>query len=215
MRLRATCLMAEWRSSLPVACGRGAPGIGAGQRRHRRRHPRQGDGRDGSSRPSGPIRPGPDATSRPGRCSATRTCTPCFSFDAGAFGARLSPRDAYRFAKGEEIIASSGQPRSSRGRSTSWSSPTTPTTWASSRTSSPASPRCSPTRRAASWYDMIQSGKGAEAAVEMIIAFSQGNFPPMYSILPGHAGLPVGLARDDRRRRGGQRSRPLHRLHRL
>ncbi len=33
-----------------------------------------------------------------------------FSFDAGAFGARLGPRDAYRFARGEEITASSGQP---------------------------------------------------------------------------------------------------------
>ena len=32
-----------------------------------------------------------------------------FSMDAGAFGARLPPRDAYRFAKGEEVIASSGQ----------------------------------------------------------------------------------------------------------
>jgi hypothetical protein len=33
-----------------------------------------------------------------------------YSFDAGAFGARLLPSDAYRFAKGEEITASSGQP---------------------------------------------------------------------------------------------------------
>src|SRR5450631_4713311 len=32
-----------------------------------------------------------------------------FSFDAGAFGARLLPKDAYRFAKGEELTASSGQ----------------------------------------------------------------------------------------------------------
>ena len=32
-----------------------------------------------------------------------------FSMDAGAFGCRLGPRDAYRFAKGEEITASSGQ----------------------------------------------------------------------------------------------------------
>ncbi len=30
-----------------------------------------------------------------------------FSMDAGAFGARLGPKDAYRFAKGEEVIASS------------------------------------------------------------------------------------------------------------
>src|SRR5262245_34123012 len=33
-----------------------------------------------------------------------------FSMDAGAFGARVGPRDAYRFARGEEITASSGQP---------------------------------------------------------------------------------------------------------
>src|SRR3982074_1118467 len=32
-----------------------------------------------------------------------------FSLDAGAFGARLGPKDAYRFGKGEEVIASSGQ----------------------------------------------------------------------------------------------------------
>ena len=32
-----------------------------------------------------------------------------FSLDAGDFGARLGPKDAYRFAKGEEVIASSGQ----------------------------------------------------------------------------------------------------------
>jgi hypothetical protein len=32
-----------------------------------------------------------------------------FSMDAGAFGARLTPQDAYRFARGEEITASSGQ----------------------------------------------------------------------------------------------------------
>ena len=29
--------------------------------------------------------------------------------DAGAFGARLGPKDAYRLAKGEEITASRGQ----------------------------------------------------------------------------------------------------------
>src|SRR5512134_1751207 len=32
-----------------------------------------------------------------------------FSFDAGAFGARLTPRDAYVFARGNEVTASSGQ----------------------------------------------------------------------------------------------------------
>jgi hypothetical protein len=32
------------------------------------------------------------------------------SFDAGAFGNRVGPRDAYRLARGEEISSSSGQP---------------------------------------------------------------------------------------------------------
>ena len=43
------------------------------------------------------------------------------SMDAGAFGCRLGPKDAYRFAKGEEVTASMGERRSCRGRSTSWS----------------------------------------------------------------------------------------------
>ena len=30
--------------------------------------------------------------------------------DAGAFGARLTPRDAYRFAKGEEVVSATRQP---------------------------------------------------------------------------------------------------------
>ena len=49
------------------------------------------------------------ATSPRARSSATRTLHTSFSMDAGAFGARLGPRDAYRFAKGEEVTASSGQ----------------------------------------------------------------------------------------------------------
>src|SRR5580692_12241542 len=32
-----------------------------------------------------------------------------FSIDAGAFGCRLTPHDAYRFAKGQQVMASSGQ----------------------------------------------------------------------------------------------------------
>src|SRR5688500_12703621 len=32
------------------------------------------------------------------------------SFDAGAAGCRIGPKEAYRFAKGEQIMASSGQP---------------------------------------------------------------------------------------------------------
>jgi hypothetical protein len=35
------------------------------------------------------------------------------------------------------------------------------------------------------WYDMIQGGKGADAAIEIIIAFSQGTFPKALLSLPG------------------------------
>jgi hypothetical protein len=32
-----------------------------------------------------------------------------FSMDAGAFGTRLGPREAYRFARGEQVISSIGK----------------------------------------------------------------------------------------------------------
>ena len=32
-----------------------------------------------------------------------------YSMDAGAFGCRLGPKDAFRFGRGEEVMASSGQ----------------------------------------------------------------------------------------------------------
>ena len=32
------------------------------------------------------------------------------SMDAGLFGNRLPPREAYRFARGEEVVSSTGQP---------------------------------------------------------------------------------------------------------
>ncbi len=38
------------------------------------------------------------------------------SFDAGAAGARIGPREAYRFAKGEEITAPASSPSNSHAR---------------------------------------------------------------------------------------------------
>ena len=35
------------------------------------------------------------------------------------------------------------------------------------------------------WYDMIQSGKGADAAIEIIVAFSHGTFPKDVMFFPG------------------------------
>jgi hypothetical protein len=108
-----------------------------------------------------------------------------FSFDAGAFGARLLPSDAYRFAKGEEIVASSGQP-------TKLSRPLDFLVVADHSDNMGFFPDllagkpeilADPTGR--KWYDMIQAGKGADAAIEMIVAFSQGTFPKALLSLPG------------------------------
>jgi Protein of unknown function (DUF3604) len=108
-----------------------------------------------------------------------------FSMDAGAFGARLSPRDAYRFARGEEVTASSGQP-------VKLSRPLDFLVVADHSDNMGFFPDlfagkpemlADPTGR--KWYDMIQSGKGGEAAIEIIVAFSHGTFPKNLMYFPG------------------------------
>jgi hypothetical protein len=99
-----------------------------------------------------------------------------FSMDAGAFGARLGPRDAYRFAKGEEVTASSNQPAK-------LSRPLDFMVVADHSDQMGFFPdvlagkpniMADPTGR--KWHDMIVGGQGAEAAIQIIVAFSQG-FP--------------------------------------
>ena len=111
-----------------------------------------------------------------------------FSMDAGAFGARLSPRDAYRFARGEEIAASSGQPAK-------LSRPLDFLVVADHSDNMGFFPdlfagkpeiMADPTGR--KWHDMIASGQGGAAAMEIISAFSQGTFPKALMYLPGTPG---------------------------
>lgn len=108
-----------------------------------------------------------------------------YSMDAGAFGARLTPRDAYRFASGEEIQASSGQPvKLSRPldflvvADHSDNMGFFPDLFAGKQSllSNPMGKK---------WYDMMQSGKGADAAIEIIVAFSHGTFPKDLMYFPG------------------------------
>ena len=108
-----------------------------------------------------------------------------FSFDAGAFGARVGPRDAYRLARGEEIGASSGQP-------VKLSRPLDFLVVADHSDNMGFFPDLfagkqelltNPTGRR--WYDMIKGGKGADAAIEIIMAFSQGTFPKDLMYFPG------------------------------
>ena len=90
---------------------------------------------------------------------------------------RLTPRDAYRFARGEEITASSGQPAK-------LSRPLDFLVVADHSDNMGFFPDlfagkpemlADPTGR--KWYDMIQSGKGAEAALEIIVSLLAGHVP--------------------------------------
>jgi hypothetical protein len=99
------------------------------------------------------------------------------SFDAGAFGARLGPREAYRFAQGEEVVSSTGQPvKLSRPldflvvADHSDNMGLFPDLYA-------GKPNIVADPKGKSWYEMIKAGKGAEAAMQIIMAFSDGSFP--------------------------------------
>ena len=111
------------------------------------------------------------------------------SMDAGAFGARLTPDDAHRFARGEEVTSSTGQ----RVR---LSRPLDFLVVADHSDNMGFFPRlyegdpdmlADPTGKR--WYDMVQEGgqQGVAAAVEIIVAFSQGTFPEALASLPGDA----------------------------
>lgn len=107
-----------------------------------------------------------------------------FSMDAGAFGCRLGPRDAYKFARGEEVTASSGQPvKLSR-----------PLDWLVVADHSDgfgffpqlmsADPELMATPQGKKWYDMIKGGQGAEAALDIIRSFGQAKMPKGFP-MPG------------------------------
>jgi hypothetical protein len=108
-----------------------------------------------------------------------------FSFDAGAFGCRLNPRDAYRFARGEQVMASGGQ-AAKLSRPLDWlvvADHSDHMGFFPDLLAGKTELLADPTGR--KWYDMIQSGKGGVAAVEMITMFSQGTFPKALQYSPG------------------------------
>jgi hypothetical protein len=109
------------------------------------------------------------------------------SMDAGAFGARLMPEDAYKFGRGEEVVSSTGQRvRLSRPldflvvADHSDNMGFFPRLFAGD----PELLRDETGRR---WYDMIQQGgqEGVKVAVEVIERFSDGTFPEALASLPG------------------------------
>ena len=109
------------------------------------------------------------------------------SFDAGAFGVRLLPPDAYRFARGEEVTSSTGQPvRLSRPldflvvADHSDNMGFFPNLQA-------GAPYVMASEKGRRWHEMVKAGgqEGVKAAVELIVAFSQDKFPEELASLPG------------------------------
>lgn len=99
------------------------------------------------------------------------------SFDAGIFGARLGPADAYRFARGEEVTASSGQ-RVRLSRPLDWLVVADHSDNMGLITDLAAGkPELLAVPKGRRWYDMMQAGKGGDAAIEMIMSFGEGTFP--------------------------------------
>ena len=100
-----------------------------------------------------------------------------YSMDAGAFGARLTPRDAYRFARGEALTSNTGQPvKLSRPldflvvADHSDGMGFFPQLMA-------GDPALLATPQGRKWYDEIRGGKGADAAMDIIVSFSNGKLP--------------------------------------
>jgi hypothetical protein len=109
------------------------------------------------------------------------------SMDAGAFGARLTPVDAYRFARGEEITSSTGlQVKLSRPLDFLVVADHSDNMGFFPRLFS-GDPDFLADPMGKRWYGMIQEGgqEGVKAAVEVIMAFSGDSFPEALFSAPG------------------------------
>jgi hypothetical protein len=109
------------------------------------------------------------------------------SMDAGAFGNRLGLDDAYRFARGDEVVTSTGI-RARLSRPLDW------VVIADHSDNMGFFPDLfagkqhilgDPTGK--DWYDRIQAGEGVGVALELIGKFSQGEFPEALIYTPDSA----------------------------
>jgi hypothetical protein len=111
------------------------------------------------------------------------------SFDAGAFGTTLGPGDAYRFARGEEVISNSGQ-RVKLSRPLDFLAVTDhsdnmgvfPDLIA-------GKPEILAVPTGRKWYDMVKAGKGADVGIEAFFALFQGTYPEELMYNPGSRGF--------------------------
>jgi Protein of unknown function (DUF3604) len=110
-----------------------------------------------------------------------------YSMDAGAFGARLGPREAYRFARGEQVTSSTGLPvKLSRPldflvvADHSDGMGFFPQVLA-------GDPKIMADPQGRKWNEMIHSGQGAQAAMDIIVSFGKGTISKAILPVPGTA----------------------------
>ena len=110
------------------------------------------------------------------------------SLDAGAAGARLLPADAYRFAKGEEVTGASGQ-KAKLARPLDFLVVTDHSDQMGLITDLVAGkPDLLKVPEAKHWYELMNSGKGQQAMIEIVTSFAQGKFPKALQYNPGTTG---------------------------
>ena len=99
------------------------------------------------------------------------------SLDAGVFGARLDPRDAHRFARGEELTSSTGIPVK-LSRALDWLVVADHSDQMGFALDLVAGKQhLLAEKKGRKWYDMMQSGDGVKAAMDIIGLFASGRFP--------------------------------------
>jgi hypothetical protein len=102
------------------------------------------------------------------------------SADAGLFGNRLGLDEAYRFARGEEVISSTGQP-ARLGRPLDWLAVTDHSDAMGFATDLfKGAPAIVDTEQGSRWFTAMQEGgdAAAAAALDLITTFAQGNLDP-------------------------------------
>ena len=106
------------------------------------------------------------------------------SFDAGAFGNTLGLREAYQFARGDQIRASKGLPVK-LSRPLDWlviADHSDNMGFVTDLYAGKAHLLADPQGK--EWYDRIKAGEGVDVALDMIKLFSQGKFPESLAYTP-------------------------------
>ncbi len=145
-----------------------------------------------ADKPLPPQRPSTPLTSiaaiRRARSLATHLHT-AMSFDAGMFGARLGPIEAYRFARGEEVIASTGKQCDFRVHWIFLSLRITPISWALSAYFSAAIPRFWPTRKDAAGMKSFKTASPARPSTKLLSIYGLGKISAIDAVPAGQPGL--------------------------